>query len=389
MDKEEMERMLRMLRRRAAAGRNAVIMNAVRRTVAGCAIAALAAAAAVPAARAAGEPAALEAHDRGAPDAADAWSAAGTAADTPARDVYAERRALFDHFAAVTGIPWNYLAAIDQYERTLTKARPKARPKPAGLLAIYIPPERWAGELNPDEEETNPAVIRYFGGIGLDGNGDGRADRTDDADLLWTIARHLLKYGTAEDDFAIALWEYYHNTRAVQRIRQFAALYAAFDRLDLYEYAFPLPVRADYSYRSTWGAARGWGGYRIHEGTDIFAGYGVPVRSTCYGIVETKGWNRFGGWRIGIRDIDNVYHYFAHLSGYDKKLQPGDVVRPGQVIGWVGSSGYGKPGTSGKFPPHLHFGLYRDRGLVEWAFDPYPLLRKWERDDWRRIRGRK
>ncbi|REK59522.1 MAG: peptidase M23 [Thermobacillus sp.] len=353
------------LTRRGAGSRFDMASRAVRRIAAACAALALLAAAAVPAAHAA--------------------PAAGK--KTPERDVYAERRVLFDRVSMLTGIPWHHLAAIDQYERTLTKARPKSRPKPAGLIAIYVPPERWAGELNPDENETNPAVIRHFGGIGLDGNGDGRADRTDDEDILWTVAQQLLKSGTAEDDFAIGLWEYYHNTRAVQRVLQFSALYAAFDRLDLDDHAFPLPVRADYSYRDTWGAARGWGGYRIHEGTDIFADYGVPVRSTCYGVVETKGWNRFGGWRIGIRDIDNVYHYFAHLSGYDKNLKPGDIVKPGQVIGWVGSSGYGKPGTSGKFPPHLHFGLYRDRGLVEWAFDPYPLLKKWEREDRQRIRN--
>ena len=316
---------------------------------------------------------------------------AGTnAAAAPSQaDLYAARRELFERVETLTGIPWHYLAAIDQYERTLTKARPKTREKPPGLLAIYVPPELWAGALNPDENETNPSVIRHFGGIGLDGDGDGLADRRNDDDILYTMARHVLAHGTAEDDFGIGLWEYYHNTRAVQRVQQFSKLYAAFDRLDLSEHAFPLPVRADYSYRSTWGAARGWGGYRIHEGTDIFADYGVPVRSTCYGVVEVKGWNRFGGWRIGIRDIDNVYHYFAHLSGFDKKLKPGDVVKPGQVVGWVGSSGYGKPGTSGKFPPHLHYGLYRDRGLVEWAFDTYPSLRAWEREEWRRIRGKK
>ena len=315
------------------------------------------------------------------------------AADTPAADSeaarMAARRDLFEEMSAVTGIPWYCLAAIDQYERTLTKARPKDRPKRDGLLAIHIPADVWAGAMNPDEEETAPGTIRHFGGIGLDGNGDGKADRGDDVDVLYTIARHVLTHGTAADDFGIGLWEYYHNTRAVQRINQFAALYAAFDRLDLFEHAFPLPVRSDYSYRSTWGAARGWGGYRIHEGTDIFADYGVPVRSTCYGIVEIKGWNPFGGWRIGIRDLDNIYHYYAHLSGFEKSVKVGDIVKPGQVVGWVGSSGYGKPGTSGKFPPHLHYGVYRDRGLVEWSFDPYPMLRAWEKQEWRRIRTKK
>ena len=75
-----------------------------------------------------------------------------------------------------------------------------------------------------------------------------------------------------------------------------------------------------------------------------------------------KGWNRYGGWRVGIRDINNNYHYFAHLNGFAKDLHTGQVVEPGQLIGSVGSSGYGPPGTAGKFPPHLHYGMYRDNG---------------------------
>src|SRR5690606_30054450 len=116
----------------------------------------------------------------------------------------------------------------------------------------------------------------------------------------------------------IGLWEYYQNPRSVLRIEQFAKLYAHFNQLDLFEHAFPVPLRSNYSYRSTWGAARSYGGYRIHEGTDIFAGYGVPVRSTCYGVIEVKGWNRFLRARVGIRDLNNVYHYYAHLSGFSK-----------------------------------------------------------------------
>jgi len=166
-------------------------------------------------------------------------------------------------------------------------------------------------------------------------------------------------------------------------------LYEHFDRIQLQGNAFPLPVHATYSYRSTWGMGRHYGGFRVHEGTDIFAPHGVPVRSTCYGVVEIKGWNRYGGWRIGIRDLNNLYHYYAHLSGYDKTVKQGDIVSPGQVIGWVGSSGYGNPGTSGKFPPHLHYGVYRDRGLVEYAFDPYPMLKKWENDEKRNLRAAK
>ncbi|MFD2615146.1 M23 family metallopeptidase [Paenibacillus gansuensis] len=294
---------------------------------------------------------------------------------------YAQRKDLFHKISTLTGIPWFYLAAIDQYERTLSIARPKKRPPREGLIGIYFTPLEWVGMMNPDELDRNVSSISFFGGYGRDGSGDGKADLTNDADVLYSMASHILAYGNKEDDLRIALWEHYQNSRSIERIEQFAKIYAARNTLDLSQHAFPVPVRSRYSFRSTWGAGRSWGGYRIHEGTDIFAGYGVPVRSTCYGIVENKGWNPYGGWRIGIRDTDNIYHYYAHLQGFDKNLKEGDLLTPGQVIGWVGSSGYGKPGTSGKFPPHLHYGVYRDNGLTEWSFDPYPLLKRWERSE--------
>ncbi|RXZ84918.1 M23 family metallopeptidase [Paenibacillaceae bacterium] len=308
-----------------------------------------------------------------------------TKSDNPA-DSFALRRQLFDQVSAITGLPWYHLAAIDQYERTMNKVHPKDRAVTSKLLGIFVTPDAWTGHLNPDKEDAHPSSIAWFNGIGLDGNGDGRAERTSDQDLLYSIADYMTQHGTSEHDFAAGLWAYYQNPRAVQRIIQFAKIYEGFGKLDLFEHAFPVPVGNRYSYRSTWGTGRSWGGYRIHEGTDIFAGYGLPVRSTCYGIVEIKGWNAYGGWRIGIRDLNNIYHYYAHLSGYDNSINKGDIVKPGQTLGWVGSSGYGKPGTQGKFPPHLHYGVYRDRGLVEWSFDPYPLLHQWEQAERRRMR---
>src|SRR5699024_12601528 len=130
---------------------------------------------------------------------------------------------------------------------------------------------------------------------------------------------------------------------------------------------------------SNWGDRRGFGGNRIHEGTDVFADYGTPVTSTTYGVVELKGWNLYGGWRIGVRDIYNIYHYYDHLQQYADDIKVGDIVTPGDVLGNVGSSGYGPPGTSGKLPPHLHYGMYKDTGVNAYSCDPYPYLRKWER----------
>lgn len=302
------------------------------------------------------------------------------AASKPADNPYTNRYWLLQSASALTGVDWTYLAAIDQYERTLNQANPNTRPKYDGLIAIHFSPEQWAGALNPNKEDQSPQSIAFFGGVGKDGSGDGKADRYNDMDRLMTMAVHLASFGPSNDDIRQALWAHYQNDRSVTRIEQFHKIMETFQSLDLFGHVFPLPLNVNYSYRSTWGASRGYGGRRIHEGTDIFAGYGVPVHSTCYGIIEVMGWNRFGGWRVGIRDLNNVYHYFAHLSGFNKQWKEGDVVKPGDVIGWVGSSGYGKPGTQGKFPPHLHYGMYRDNGWVDWSFDPYPYLRKWEQE---------
>lgn len=289
---------------------------------------------------------------------------------------YEERMVLYHNMEALTHVPWYYLAAVDQYERNIQK-----EPASKDLISITIPPEIWKGAGNPNQTNVvSKEEATLFNGIGKDGNGDGVADRSNDADILYTVANWISEYGSTEQDVKIALWKLYERDLTVQSIMNTAKVYKAYNTIELKDHIFPVPLFHNYSYRNTWGDPRGFGGRRIHEGTDIFANYGVPVRSTSYGVVEMKGWNRYGGWRIGVRDIHNIYHYFAHLNGFEKGVKVGQVVKPGDVIGYVGATGYGPPGTSGKFPPHLHYGMYKDNGYSEFSFDPYPSLKSWERE---------
>ncbi|MDY0408794.1 M23 family metallopeptidase [Virgibacillus soli] len=287
--------------------------------------------------------------------------------------IYEERIALYKKTEAITQIPWYYIAAIDQYERQI-----HYKDSEDPLVSIKIPAEKWYGIGNINHiQDVN--IINLFNGLGKDGNGNNKADATHPEDVLYTLATYLLQYGPTEEDILIALWDYYQRDLTVQTIKNTAKVFKTFDDINLTDRDFPVSIQHNYTYRSTWGAGRGFGGARIHEGTDIFASYGTPVKSTTYGVVELKGWNLYGGWRIGIRDIYNIYHYYAHLNGYADGIKVGQVVKPGDVIGSVGSTGYGPPGTAGKFPPHLHYGMYKDNGHSEWSFDPYPFLRKWER----------
>ena len=303
-------------------------------------------------------------------------------AELTKKEILNQRMGYYQSYSSLS-LPWYYLAAVDKFERNIQLVRNDI-PKREGTVAIQFSDDFWVGTLNPNKKDTLATAIAFFGGYGVDGNGDGKADRENDDDVMLTMANYLNSYGSTEEEFKRALMDFYEREASVKQVMVIAKLYKHFETLDLDKHAFPLPVRNDYSFRSTWGDGRGWGGRRMHEGTDLFASYGVPVRATTYGIIEIMGWNDFGGWRVGIRDIQNTYHYFAHLSNFNKEVKAGDLVEPGTVIGWVGSSGYGKKGTSGRFPPHLHYGMYKYNGRIEWAYDPFPSLRQWEAEEKKR-----
>ncbi|WP_430784459.1 M23 family metallopeptidase [Virgibacillus flavescens] len=290
------------------------------------------------------------------------------------KSIYKQRMELYKKTEALTLIPWYYFAAIDQYERNTQKNIPSDR-----IISISIDPVRWYGMGNTSNKNVN--MITVFNGIGMDGNGDNKADPENPEDVLFTMGNFLQQYGYSKSDIKIGLWNLYKRDLNVKSIMNNARVFNKFNDIQLTDRVFPMPSNYNYSYNNTWGNRRGFGGLRIHEGTDIFADYGTPVRSTTYGVIELMGWNLFGGWRIGLRDVHNIYHYYAHLSNYKDDIKVGQIVKPGDVIGYVGSTGYGPPGTSGKFPPHLHYGMYKDNGYSEWSFDPYPYLKKWQRMD--------
>jgi peptidoglycan LD-endopeptidase LytH len=138
---------------------------------------------------------------------------------------------------------------------------------------------------------------------------------------------------------------------------------------------FPLKKGTYTPFRDTWGESRQYGGNRTHEGTDIMAAKGTPVYSATSGVVTRKGWNELGGWRLTVRTNEGYYLYYAHLKGYASNIVQGTTIQKGQLIGYVGDSGYGPAGTTGKFAPHLHFGMYNS----QWqAINPYYHLKYWE-----------
>ena len=71
---------------------------------------------------------------------------------------------------------------------------------------------------------------------------------------------------------------------------------------------------------------------------------GTPIIAIEGGRIRALGWNQYGGWRIGIDSFDGKrYYYYAHLRQnrpYAEGLSEGDLVQAGDVIGYMGRTGY-------------------------------------------------
>ena len=67
----------------------------------------------------------------------------------------------------------------------------------------------------------------------------------------------------------------------------------------------PIAAGYGYSHCSDFGNQRSFGFSRKHLGNDLMGSLGTPIVAVEGGTVEAMGWNRYGGWRIGIRSFDN------------------------------------------------------------------------------------
>ncbi len=124
----------------------------------------------------------------------------------------------------------------------------------------------------------------------------------------------------------------------------------------------PIAKTFPYSCYDDFGAVRTFGYTRPHLGHDLMAATGTPVIAVESGKVECMGWNRYGGWRIGIRSDDSKrYWYYAHLRQnrpFAEGLKEGDTVTAGDVIGYVGRTGYSDTENINNITEsHLHIGL--------------------------------
>lgn len=124
------------------------------------------------------------------------------------------------------------------------------------------------------------------------------------------------------------------------------------------------PIAKGFYYNDydDFGAGRSYGYKRRHLGHDMMGQIGTPIIAVESGYVEAIGWNQYGGWRIGIRSLDKKrYYYYAHLRQdcpYAEGLTEGSLVTAGDVIGYMGHTGYSVSENVNNIDAvHLHLGI--------------------------------
>jgi peptidoglycan LD-endopeptidase LytH len=115
---------------------------------------------------------------------------------------------------------------------------------------------------------------------------------------------------------------------------------------------------------------------RTHEALDIPAARGTPVVAAAEGNVVKLFHSKPGGTTVYQFDDSRTYcYYYAHLDRYARGLQEGTLLRQGEVLGYVGTTG-NAPANA----PHLHFAVFRLGPEKKWwkgePLDPLPMFRR-------------
>ena len=135
----------------------------------------------------------------------------------------------------------------------------------------------------------------------------------------------------------------------------------------------PLAGIAPAALHDTYNELRG--GARRHVALDILAPRGTPVLSAAPGRVLKLFTSKAGGLMVYAADsTDRFILMYAHLDAYQAGLAEGQLLRRGQPIGIVGTTGNAPPTV-----PHLHFAIARSADVKQWwkgsPVNPYPMLR--------------
>ncbi len=125
------------------------------------------------------------------------------------------------------------------------------------------------------------------------------------------------------------------------------------------------PVQGRCSFVDSWLEARPGG--RKHEGVDIMGPKGLALYAVVDGTI-TKMYGTeavLSGNALRLTATDGTYFFYAHLDSFAPGIAVGSVVKAGQIVGYMGSTGHAGS-------PHLHFEVHPKGGV---PVNPYPVVK--------------
>jgi murein DD-endopeptidase MepM/ murein hydrolase activator NlpD len=149
----------------------------------------------------------------------------------------------------------------------------------------------------------------------------------------------------------------------------------AIDSLQRRNLRLPVDAADVEALKGQFGDHRSGSGGHDHDAVDISAPRNTPVHAVEAGTIAKLFTSKAGGLTIYHFDPGNRFaYYYAHLDHYADGLREGQHVSPGDVIGYVGTTGNAPPGA-----PHLHFAIFELGADKRWwqgvPLDPYPIFK--------------
>lgn len=203
----------------------------------------------------------------------------------------------------------------------------------------------------PKDILEDPAMIKKYGGYGVDANGDGMADPYNVKDAIYSTANYLHQNGfISGNPSAIrnAIFAYNHSTQYVEKVTSFALKYKNMGKTassgsgKWKPPVTPVTVTSPFGWR-TWDD----GSREFHKGIDFACTLGVtPIHAAKAGKVIYAQFNNGGYGNYVMIDNGKLISAYAHMSALT--VHVGERVEQGQQVGICGSTG----NSTG---PHSHF----------------------------------
>ncbi|MFJ8519430.1 peptidoglycan DD-metalloendopeptidase family protein [Lysinibacillus xylanilyticus] len=297
---------------------------------------------------------------------------------TPGSNVPAEFMKYYLGAQQKFGVPWYYLAAFHWVETRFSTAKPMISSVGAeGHMQFmrctwhgwsYPGCNRVGHAEMPATDLYNPAIVKRYGGYGIDADGNGKASPWDIADAIYTTAYHQSKNGFSSNPDG-AIRSYNHSDSYVALINKKAKEFkdAATVNSNGTGEMPPLNVKNGF-IRPTAGKISSpfsprWGTF--HYGVDLANDVNTPVLAVADGVITVArggcpaigyvGSTCGGGWgnyiwlkvTAGGVQYETVYGHLNKIS-----VIQGQQVKQGDIIGLMGTSG----SSTGY---HLHFEIHK------------------------------